>query len=67
MDKIQGFCAHIRAALACYADLPPEGQARARFYAEKKLRSIGFIKEASEEPGGELAVELLQKMQQREN
>ena len=67
MDKIQLFCTHIRAALACYADLPPEGQARARLYAGKKLRSVGLIKAAADEPGGELAGELLQKMRQSDN
>lgn len=26
MDKMKLFCTHIRAALACYEDMPPEGR-----------------------------------------
>ena len=58
MDKMQSFCTHIRAALACYEDMPPEGQARARRYG-----AIRNLKAASDDLGGELAGELLQKMQ----
>lgn len=63
MDKMQSFCTHIRAALACYEDMPPEGQARARRYVTRKAGSIRNLKAASDDPGGELAGELLQKMQ----
>ena len=62
--KTACFCNHIRAALACYEDMPPEGQARARLYVTRKAGAIRTIKAASEAPGGELAGELLQKMQQ---
>lgn len=64
MDKMQLFCRHIRAALACYEDMPPEGQARARLYVTRKAGSIRNLKDASDAPGGELATQLLQKMQQ---
>lgn len=64
MDKMQSFCAHIRAALACYEDMPPENQVRARFYVARKTDSIRRLLDASNGPGGELAGELLQKMQQ---
>ena len=64
MDKMQLFCRHIRAALACYEDMPPEGQARARLYVTRKAGAIRNLKAASDAPGGELAGELLQKMQQ---
>ena len=64
MDKMRLFCRHIRAALACYEDMPPEGQARARLYVTRKAGSIRNLKAASDAPGGELAAQLLQKMQQ---
>lgn len=64
MDKMQSFCTHIRAALACYEDLPPEGQARARLYVTRKSEVVRWLKSSATSPGGELAAELLQKMQQ---
>lgn len=64
MDKMQLFCTHIRAALACYEDMPPEGQARAWFYVARKAGDIRQLKAAATAPGGELAGELLQKLQQ---
>lgn len=64
MDKMQLFCTHIRAALACYEDMPPEGQARARLFVIRKAGDIRQLKAAADAPGGELAGELLQKMQQ---
>ena len=63
MDKMQSFCTHIRAALACYEDMPPEGQARARRYVTRKAKSVQALHAASDAPGGELAGELLRKMQ----
>lgn len=63
MDKMQLFCRHIRAALACYEDMPPEGQSRARLYVTRKAGAIRNLKAVSDAPGGELAGELLQKMQ----
>lgn len=64
MDKMQLFCHHIRAALACYEDMPPEGQARARLFVIHKAGAVRQLKAAADAPGGELAGELLQKMQQ---
>lgn len=64
MDKMQLFCTQIRAALACYEDMPPEGQARARLFVIRKAGNIRRLKAAADAPGGELAAELLQKMQQ---
>ena len=54
-NKTACFCNHIRAALACYVDMTPEQQALAAMYA------------AAASPGGECAVQLLQKMQQLDN
>lgn len=64
MDKMQLFCTHIRAALACYEDMPPEGQARARLFVIRKAGDIRQLKAAADAPGGELAGQLLQKLQQ---
>lgn len=64
MDKMQLFCTHIRAALACYEDMPPEGQARARLFVTRKAGDIRQLKAAADAPGGELAADLLQKLQQ---
>ena len=63
MDKMQSFCTHIRAALVCYVKMPPEQQQLARLFASKKLESLHLIQTAAGGPGGELAGELLQKMQ----
>lgn len=67
MDKMQSFCTHIRAALACYEDMPPEGQTKARLYVTRKAESVRRLLDAANCPGGELAGELagelLQKMQ----
>lgn len=64
MDKMQLFCAHIRAALACYEDMTLEGQARARLYVTRKAGDIRQLKAAADEPGGALAADLLQNLQQ---
>lgn len=63
MDKMQSFCTHIRAALACYEDMPPEGKDRACLYVTRKAKSVQALHAAASAPGGELAGELLQKMQ----
>lgn len=63
MDKMQSFCTHIRSALACYEDLPPEGQARARLYVTRKVKSVQALYAAASAPGGELAGQLLQNLQ----
>lgn len=67
MDKMQSFCTHIRAALACYEDMPPEGQTKARFYVVRKAESIRRLLDTANRPGGELARELLQKMQRMDD
>lgn len=64
MDKMQLFCAHIRAALACYEDMPLEGQARARLYVTRKAGDIRQLKAAADAPGGKLAADLLRFLQQ---
>ena len=64
MDKMQLFCAHIRAALACYGDMTLEGQARARLYVTRKAEDIRQLKAAADAPGGELAADLLRFLQQ---
>lgn len=64
MDKMQLFCTHIRAALACYEDMSPEGQARACLYVTRKAGAVRQLKAAADAPGGELAADLLQKLQQ---
>lgn len=64
MDKMQLFCTHIRAALACYEDMPPEGKARACLYVTRKTKSIQALHVAASAPGGDLAGQLLQKLQQ---
>lgn len=64
MDKMQCFTTHVRAALACYVDLPPEGRARALFYACRKLDALESLKVASDAPSGGLAAQLLQNLQQ---
>ena len=67
MDKMQLFCTHIRAALACYEDMPPEGKDWACLYVTRKAKSIQALHAAADAPGGELAADLLQKLQQPSN
>lgn len=64
MDKMQLFCTHIRAALACYEDMPPEGKDQACLYVTRKAKSVQALYAAASAPGGELAGQLLQKLQQ---
>ena len=64
MDKMKLFCTHIRAALACYEDMPPEGKDRACLYVTRKAKSVQALYAAASAPGGELAGQLLQKLQQ---
>lgn len=65
-NKMNHFCNHIRAAMACYVDMTPEQQARAAMYAAHKINSLHALHTASRAPGGAEtgAGELLQKMQQ---
>lgn len=64
MNKLNHFCAHIRAALACYVDMTPEQKGRALLYAERKISALDALHAAACAPGGAMAGELLQKMQQ---
>lgn len=63
-DKMQLFCRHIRAALACYVDMTPEQQALAAMYANRKITGLHTLRAAAATSGGECAAQLLQKMQQ---
>jgi hypothetical protein len=62
-NKTACFCAHIRAALACYVDMTPEQQALATMYASRKITGLHTLRAAAASPGGECAAQLLQKMQ----
>lgn len=66
-NKTACFCAHIRAALACYVDMTPEQQALAAMYASRKITGLHAMRTAAVSPGGECAAQLLQKMQQLDN
>lgn len=63
-DKMKNFCTHIRAALACYVDMTPEQKARAMMYAAHKINALDKIRTAAQEPGGAVAADLLQNLQQ---
>lgn len=63
-NKMNFFCNHIRAALACYVDMTPDQKARAMMYAAHKINSLDKLQAAAQEPGGAVAADLLQKMQQ---
>ena len=63
-NKTACFCAHIRAALACYVDMTPEQQALAAMYANRKISSLDKLRAAAQEPGCGVAADLLHKMQQ---
>ena len=62
-NKTACFCAHIRAALACYVDMTPEQQALAAVYANRKITDLHALRVAAASPGGECAAQLLQKLQ----
>lgn len=62
--RMKFFCDHARAMMACYVDMPPEQQMLARLFAAKKLESLRLIQAAATAPGGEMAAELLTKLQQ---
>lgn len=67
-EKMKCFCDNVRAMLACYVKLPPEQQRLAQLFVTKKLESLHLIQNAAANcPGGELAGELLQKMQRLED
>lgn len=67
MDKMNRFCTHIRAALACYIDMTPEQQSRAVMYTARKFNALAELHAASSGSGGELAGALLQKTQRPAN
>lgn len=62
--KTACFCAHIRAALACYVDMTPEQQALAAMYANRKITGLHTLRAAAVSPGGECAAQLLHFLQQ---
>ncbi len=66
MEKMSRFCTHIRAALACYVDMPPEQQALAAMYAARKINTLHALHMTAKTPSGAEtgAGKLLQKMQQ---
>lgn len=64
-NKMNQFSTHIRAALACYVSMTPDQQALAAMYAAHKINSLDKLHDAAGEPGGALAVDLLQKLQQQ--
>lgn len=63
-DKMKHFSTYIRAALACYVSMTPDQQAIAMMYAAHKISALDKLHAAAGEPGGELAGQLLQKLQQ---
>lgn len=66
MEKMNHFCTHIRAALACYVDMTPEQQALATMYAARKINTLHALHMTAKTPGGAEtgSGELLQKLQQ---
>lgn len=62
--KTACFCTHIRAALACYVSMTPDQQALAMMYAARKIAALDKLHAASGEPGGAVAADLLQNLQQ---
>ena len=64
MEKMSHFCTHIRAALACYVDMTPDQQALAMMYAAHKIAALDKLHAAAQEPGGAVAADLLQNLQQ---
>lgn len=63
-DKMKQFSTYIRAALACYVAMTPDKQAIAMMYAAHKIAALDKLHAAAGEPGGALAADLLQKLQQ---
>lgn len=63
-NKMNHFCNHIRAALVCYVDMTPDQQALAMMYAAHKINALDKLRAAANDPGGAVAADLLQKMQQ---
>ena len=65
MKKLSHFRTHARALLACYLDMTPEQQRLARAYIQDKaLPEVQALRNAAGTPGGTLAADLLQNLQQ---
>ena len=65
MKNLSYFRTHARALMACYLDMTPEQQRLARAYIQDKaLPEVQALRSAASEPGGALAAELLQNLQQ---
>lgn len=63
-DKMKHFSTYIRAALACYVSMTPDQQALAMMYAAHKIAALDKLHVAAQEPGGAVAADLLQNLQQ---
>lgn len=63
-DKMKRFSTYIRAALACYVSMTPDQQALAMMYVSHKIAALDKLHAAAQEPGGALAADLLQNLQQ---
>lgn len=65
MKNLSHFRTHARALLACYLDMTPEQQRLARAYIQDKaLPEVQALRNAAGTPGGALAADLLQNLQQ---
>ena len=62
MKNLSHFRTHARALLACYLDMTPEQQRLARAYIQDK--EVQALRNAAGTPGGALAADLLQNLQQ---
>lgn len=63
-DKMKHFSTYIRAALACYVSMTPDQKAIAMMYAANKIAALDKLHTAAQEPGGDVAADLLQNLQQ---
>jgi hypothetical protein len=65
MKKLSHFRTHARSLLACYLDMTPEQQRLARAYIQDRaLPEVQALRNAAGEPGGAVAADLLQNLQQ---
>lgn len=62
-DKMKHFSTYIRAALACYVSMTPDQKAIAMMYAAHKIAALDKLHAAAGEPGGAVAADLLQNLQ----
>lgn len=63
-DKMKHFSTYIRAALACYVSMTPDQKTLAMMYAAHKIAALDKLNAAAGDPGGALAADLLQNLQQ---